>query len=59
MTFDVKCFGTFVADRLLEEGFKVTLDNILKRLPKLRRTGLFSATQTKQVKDLARAVRNI
>eukprot|EP00775_Hariotina_reticulata_P007461 gene7461-7671_t len=34
------------ADRLLDMGFKVQLDAIMARLPKQRRTGLFSATQT-------------
>lgn len=43
------------ADKLLEFGFKTKLDAILKRLPKQRRTGLFSATQTKELAELARA----
>lgn len=43
------------ADRLLELGFDLTLGNILAVLPKQRRTGLFSATQTKQLDDLKRA----
>ena len=34
------------ADRLLDMGFRQTLDDILPRLPRQRRTGLFSATQT-------------
>jgi superfamily II DNA/RNA helicase len=34
------------ADRLLDMGFRVQLDAIMGRLPKQRRTGLFSATQT-------------
>lgn len=34
------------ADRLLDMGFKIQLDAIMARLPKQRRTGLFSATQT-------------
>jgi hypothetical protein len=33
------------ADRLLEMGFKRQLDSIIARLPRQRRTGLFSATQ--------------
>lgn len=32
-----------------------SIDTILSYLPKLRRTGLFSATQTKEVEDLIRA----
>ncbi|KAH9601755.1 DEAD/DEAH box helicase domain [Trypanosoma melophagium] len=43
------------ADKLLEFGFKAKLDAILRRLPKQRRTGLFSATQTKELAELARA----
>jgi ATP-dependent RNA helicase DDX55/SPB4 len=43
------------ADTLLDMGFHATLTSILGALPKQRRTGLFSATQTRQVKDLARA----
>ncbi|XP_012525582.1 probable ATP-dependent RNA helicase DDX55 homolog [Monomorium pharaonis] len=43
------------ADRLLDLGFSATLDSILSYLPRLRRTGLFSATQTKQVQQLIRA----
>ncbi|KAL1501771.1 hypothetical protein ABEB36_007036 [Hypothenemus hampei] len=43
------------ADRLLDMGFQKTLDTILSYLPRQRRTGLFSATQTKEVQDLIRA----
>ncbi|KAK5638358.1 hypothetical protein RI129_012653 [Pyrocoelia pectoralis] len=43
------------ADRLLDLGFKSTIDNILNYLPKQRRTGLFSATQTKELEVLIRA----
>ena len=43
------------ADTLLELGFTETLTAILGMLPKQRRTGLFSATQTQEVKALARA----
>ncbi|KAL0485060.1 hypothetical protein AKO1_011820, partial [Acrasis kona] len=42
------------ADRLLEPGFKQELNSVLTNLPKERQTLLFSATQTKSVKDLAR-----
>ena len=34
------------ADRLLEMGFRAQIDSIMTKLPKQRRTGLFSATQT-------------
>lgn len=43
------------ADRLLDMGFAVTLTDILTRLPRQRRTGIYSATQTKEVDALARA----
>jgi len=43
------------ADRLLSMGFKTQVSSILARLPKQRRTGLFSATQTEEVAELARA----
>lgn len=34
------------ADRLLDMGFEASINTILSYLPKQRRTGLFSATQT-------------
>lgn len=43
------------ADRLLDLGFEVALNTILSYLPRQRRTGLFSATQTQEVLDLMRA----
>ncbi|CAO2161173.1 unnamed protein product [Urochloa humidicola] len=43
------------ADRLLDMGFQKHVNFILSNLPKLRRTGLFSATQTKAVADLSKA----
>jgi len=43
------------ADTLLNMGFQQALSRILSRLPKQRRTGLFSATQTREVKELGRA----
>ncbi|KAJ0407420.1 hypothetical protein ATCC90586_003830 [Pythium insidiosum] len=43
------------ADTLLDMGFEVSINKILSFLPKQRRTGLFSATQTQEVKALARA----
>ncbi|GLD94989.1 hypothetical protein PINS_up003614 [Pythium insidiosum] len=43
------------ADTLLDMGFEVSINKILSYLPKQRRTGLFSATQTQEVKALARA----
>ncbi|XP_017297265.1 ATP-dependent RNA helicase DDX55 [Kryptolebias marmoratus] len=43
------------ADRLLDMGFEASLNNILSYLPKQRRTGLFSATQTQELEKLVRA----
>lgn len=43
------------ADRLLSLGFEASISSILSFLPKQRRTGLFSATQTKDVEKLIRA----
>lgn len=43
------------ADRLLDMGFKQTINTILSYLPKQRRTGLFSATQTSEIQALIRA----
>jgi ATP-dependent RNA helicase DDX55/SPB4 len=43
------------ADRLLDLGFERTLTTILQYLPRQRRTGLFSATQTKELEQLVRA----
>lgn len=43
------------ADRLLDMGFQKQINAIITELPKLRRTGLFSATQTQAVEELAKA----
>lgn len=43
------------ADRLLDMGFEVSINTILSYLPKQRRTGLFSATQTSEVEKIIRA----
>ena len=43
------------ADRLLSLGFYNAIQTIISFLPKQRRTGLFSATQTKDVEKLIRA----
>eukprot|EP00299_Pterocystis_sp_00344_P017044 c8548_g1_i2.p1 GENE.c8548_g1_i2~~c8548_g1_i2.p1 ORF type:complete len:767 (+),score=208.50 c8548_g1_i2:34-2334(+) len=42
------------ADRILDLGFEKTLTSIISYLPPTRQTMLFSATQTKSVKDIAR-----
>ena len=43
---ELECLVLDEADVLLAMGFEVTLTNILSRLPKMRRTGLFSATRS-------------
>lgn len=43
------------ADRLLDMGFQKQITSIMSRLPKQRRTGLFSATQTEAVEELSKA----
>ncbi|XP_004595466.2 ATP-dependent RNA helicase DDX55 [Ochotona princeps] len=43
------------ADRLLDMGFEASINTILEFLPKQRRTGLFSATQTQELESLVRA----
>ena len=42
------------ADRILDLGFQHTVNAIIENLPSERQTLLFSATQTKSVRDLAR-----
>ncbi|KAI1654229.1 ATP-dependent rRNA helicase spb4 [Daldinia decipiens] len=42
------------ADRLLDLGFKADLQKILSRLPKQRRTGLFSASVSEAVGEIIR-----
>ena len=42
------------ADRILDLGFQATVNAIVENLPAERQTLLFSATQTKSVRDLAR-----
>jgi len=38
----------------LQNGFEVEVNEILKLLPEVRQTALFSATQTKKIEDLSR-----
>ncbi|KAL2322783.1 hypothetical protein Fmac_027162 [Flemingia macrophylla] len=45
---------------LLDMGFQNQITSIISLLPKLRKTGLFSATQTEAIKELAKAgLRNL
>ncbi|KAI8928985.1 P-loop containing nucleoside triphosphate hydrolase protein, partial [Entophlyctis helioformis] len=43
------------ADRLLDMGFEQALTSIIRKLPKQRRTGLFSATMNEGLKELVKA----
>ena len=43
---ELECLILDEADVLLDMGFEVTLTSILSKLPKMRRTGLFSATRS-------------
>ena len=55
--FDVSNLQMLVldeADRILDLGFSSTLNDIVASLPAQRQSLLFSATQTKSVRDLAR-----
>jgi len=56
--FNLKKLEVFIldeADTLLDMGFKDAINQIFSFLPKQRRTGLFSATQTTETQELARA----
>lgn len=47
------------ADRMLDMGFSKQLNSIINNLPAERQTLLFSATQTRNVKDLCRVCTNV
>lgn len=51
---NLQCLVIDEADRILEIGFEEDMRAIIALLPKKRQTSLFSATQTKNVEDLAR-----
>ncbi|KAG4303563.1 hypothetical protein PCANB_000004 [Pneumocystis canis] len=55
--FDINNLQILVLDEtdcILDIGFQKTIDAIIENIPKSRQTLLFSATQTKSVKDLSR-----
>lgn len=51
---NLQCLVIDEADRILEIGFEEEMRQIVGMLPRKRQTMLFSATQTKNVEDLAR-----
>lgn len=53
-TYNLQILVLDEADRILDMGFKTAIDAIIQSIPKSRQTLLFSATQTKNVNDLAR-----
>ncbi|KAK6363464.1 ATP-dependent RNA helicase dbp4 [Orbilia blumenaviensis] len=53
-TYNLQILVLDEADRILDMGFKDAIDAIVQGIPKSRQTLLFSATQTKNVNDLAR-----
>lgn len=53
-SFNLKLLVLDEADRILDLGFASAVNAIIENLPEERQTLLYSATQTKSVKDLAR-----
>jgi ATP-dependent RNA helicase DDX18/HAS1 len=51
---NLQCLVIDEADRILDQGFELEMQQIVKLLPKRRQTMLFSATQTRKTEDLAR-----
>ncbi|XP_064404626.1 uncharacterized protein LOC135349903 [Halichondria panicea] len=51
---NLQCLIIDETDRILEIGFEEEMKQIIRLLPKNRQTVLFSATQTRNVEDLAR-----
>uniref|UniRef100_A0A915JAL4 ATP-dependent RNA helicase n=1 Tax=Romanomermis culicivorax TaxID=13658 RepID=A0A915JAL4_ROMCU len=52
---NLQCLVIDEADRILDIGFELEMQRIVRLLPKKRQTMLFSATQTKKIEDLAKA----
>lgn len=56
---DLDCLVLDEADVLLDMGFDTTLNNILSKLPRMRRTGLFSATNNSAGTNSAASTRGL
>lgn len=54
LVLDEAGIKNLIPDRILDGGFQQTVNAIIENIPRERTTLLFSATQTKSVKDLAR-----
>ncbi|CAI4226515.1 unnamed protein product [Auanema sp. JU1783] len=52
---NLKCLIIDEADRILDIGFEIEMQQILRHLPKKRQTMLFSATHTPKVDELVKA----
>ena len=52
---DLQIFILDEADKMLDMGFEVEISYILSKIPKQRRTGLFSATVTSNVENIIKA----
>jgi ATP-dependent RNA helicase DDX18/HAS1 len=55
---NLQCLIIDEADRILDIGFEMEMQQIIRLLPKKRQTMLFSATQTKKIEDLAKLALN-
>ncbi|VDK66701.1 unnamed protein product [Onchocerca ochengi] len=55
MVKNLKCLIIDEADRILDIGFEIEMQQILRLLPKKRQTMFFSATQTPKVDELIKA----
>ncbi|KAL3998033.1 DEAD/DEAH box helicase family protein [Acanthocheilonema viteae] len=55
MVKNLKCLIIDEADRILDIGFEIEMQQILRTLPKKRQTMFFSATQTPKVVELIKA----
>lgn len=55
----MRMFGVIFHVFIIAPGFQETLNSIISFLPPTKQTLLFSATQTRSIKDLARLSLNV